>query len=356
LFSKSELIYGLDRARHAAADAGCLVVVEGYTDVLMAHQAGVDHVVATMGTALNGKHVQQLSRHTNRVVLVFDADAGGLTGVDRALELFVSQDVELAIATLPEGLDPCDLIVKDGPEPFLQAISAARDALDFKLEQVLAREAGNGIAGQKRAFDAVLGIMALAPQLPGQAGTIKQQLIVGRIARRLGLREETIWARLGELRDLRRLRDRHVSEEPARSAPSKAPEIERQLLEVLLAEPLLVARARTAIALDEVTHPEVRELLAGLYALDAAGEPADLDGLRLNLDARQATAALRLQEIGRQNPDRTLWFGQVLAAFHERRSVKKRQTLQTQLAATGDHEAAVALLRRLQDQSVGSDR
>src|SRR5205085_11532722 len=111
LFKKSEQLYGIDEARHAALKAGYLAVVEGYTDVLMAHQLGVPEVVATMGTALNARHVQQLRRHAPRVVLVFDADAGGETGVDRALEIFVGQDVALRIATLPAGLDPCDLLV-----------------------------------------------------------------------------------------------------------------------------------------------------------------------------------------------------------------------------------------------------
>src|ERR1700722_6329130 len=114
LFSKSDVLYGLDLARHAAASAGYLVVVEGYTDVMMAHQCGFTNVVATMGTALNSRHVDQLKRTVNKVVLIYDADAGGYTGVDRALEIFVSQDVELAVATLPEGLDPCDLLVRSG--------------------------------------------------------------------------------------------------------------------------------------------------------------------------------------------------------------------------------------------------
>ena len=112
LFNKSEQLYGLDQARQAAAKAGYLAVVEGYTDVLMAHQMGVGQVVATMGTALNARHVQQLRRFAPRVVLVFDADAGGDTGVDRALEMFASHDMDLAIATLPDGLDPCDLLVR----------------------------------------------------------------------------------------------------------------------------------------------------------------------------------------------------------------------------------------------------
>jgi len=127
LFSKSEHLYGLDQARQPAEKAGYLAVVEGYTDVLMAHQMGVSQVAATMGTALNARHVQQIRRFVPRVVLVFDADAGGDKGVDRALELFASHDMELAIATLPSGLDPCDLLLQEGPDAFRRVLEAASD-------------------------------------------------------------------------------------------------------------------------------------------------------------------------------------------------------------------------------------
>ena len=83
LFSKSSNLYGIDQARQAGANAGYLAVVEGYTDVLMAHQCGIPQVVATMGTALNARHVVQLRRVAQTVVLVFDADQGGESGVDR---------------------------------------------------------------------------------------------------------------------------------------------------------------------------------------------------------------------------------------------------------------------------------
>src|SRR5262249_20346874 len=107
LFSKSDQLYGIDHARQAAQRAGFPAVVEGYADVLLAHQFGIAEVVATMGTALNVRHVKKLRGLVQTVLLVFDADAGGDTGVDRALEVFVSQEMDLKVAALPEGLDPC---------------------------------------------------------------------------------------------------------------------------------------------------------------------------------------------------------------------------------------------------------
>jgi DNA primase len=359
LFSKSEQLYGLDQARQGATKAGYLAVVEGYTDVLMAHQMGVPQVVATMGTALNARHVHIMRRFVPRVVLVFDADAGGNTGVDRALEIFVSEDVDLAIATLPEGLDPCDLLVQQGPDPFRGALAQAVDALDFKLRQVLAAETATGVEGRRRAVDAVLGVIALAPETPGQAGAMKRELMVTRIAQRLTLKEETVWARLKELRAAVRARasknaatreSRTGGEDAPRQAAPAAPE-ERELLEVLLADPALVPVAAAEIQPEQVQHPGLRELLKGLYDLQAEGQPPTLDLLRTRIgNPRLAAKALEFQEVGRLNTDRPAWLRRLLVEFRRKHQVEpKQQEIKNQLNGAPDHATARELLRRLQD-------
>jgi DNA primase len=357
LFIKSENLYGIDQARHAAASAGYLAVVEGYTDVLMAHQMGVLPVVATMGTALNNRHVRQLRRFAPRVVLVFDADEGGETGVDRALAIFVSQDVDLAVAALPAGLDPCDLLLAQGPDAFRAVLDGAVDALDFKLKQALAGEGNLGVEGRRRAVESVLSVIAQAPALPGHAGAVKMQLLVNRIAHRLALKEETVWAWLDELRKQRggatdlRPRSKPDADDAERKALA-APE-ERQLLEVLLAEPDLVPVAAESVRPEEIAHLGLRELLAGLYGLLAAGEPADLDLLRGRMDnQRLAERAMKLQEVGRSNSDRAGCLRMLLNLFEERRRRPALQELQNRLQAPSDHEAALELLRQLTTRNV----
>jgi DNA primase len=314
---------------------------------------GVGQVVATMGTALNARHVQQIKRFAARVVLVFDADAGGVTGIDRALEIFAGHDVDLAIATLPEGLDPCDLLVRQGADAFRQVLDAAVDALEFKLNQVLPRSGSPGIEESRRAVEAVLGIIALAPPLPGQAGALKVQLMVNHIAQRLGLKEETVWARLRELRARKRddtSEPRSSSEEEGPRA-AKADPLERELLEVLLAEPALVEQAM-AVRPEEIQHPGLRKLLAGLYDLLAAGQLPTLDLLRPRLDpVALAAKALQLQQTGRMNPDRQACLRQLLARFQERRLRPVKKELQTQLNAADDPATFLELLRHLQNQS-----
>ena len=360
LFSKSEQLYGIDQARLPAEKASYLAVVEGYTDVLMAHQLGVPQVVATMGTALNDRHVRQLRRFVPRVVLVFDADAGGEQGADRALELFASHDMELAVATLPAGLDPCDLLLKEGAEPFRRVLESAADALEFKLNAMLAREGASGVEGRRRVADAVLGVIARSSGLPGEAGAVKMELMVTRIARRLALKEETAWARLDELRRTRRPggQDRPQTPEPAeaqaRQAAPATP-LERRLVEVLLAEPDLVGRAAAEVKPEEVEHPGLRRLLAGLFALHAAGEAPTLDRLRADLDdsAPLLNKAFQLQEAGLARADRQGELDGLLAHFRRRREKSVKEELQSRLRSVGGDDAAgLELLRRLQDRTV----
>lgn len=374
LFHKSELIYGLDLARHPASAAGYIAVMEGYTDVMMAHQFGVANTVATMGTALTLTHVTQLRRYAPRVVLVYDADAGGMNGVDRALELFVGQDVELAVATLPDGLDPCDLLVQPGGvDVFTNALKTAQDALEFKLNLLWEKESGNpSVEGQRRIVDAILGIMALAPPVPSQAGQVRQELIVTRVAHRLGLRQETVWARLAELKAERRRKEQQRAAEERRAeavaaaagdsvpAPSavpaaKAPILEKQVLQILLGEPALVPDAYATIPPDTLTHSGLRRMLEELYSLHAAGEPADLDGLRVRLVDRPdlAEAAMKLQEIGRSVTEHAAWLGRIIAAFERTATDAAKSEVKRGLAGATDDETTLALLKRLQGGGKG---
>ena len=176
-------------------------MVEGYTDVLMAHQVGSAPGGRHDGHGLERPHVQHLRRFVPRVVLVFDADAGGNSGRGSGAGNLCQPGRGPGDCHVARGLDPCDLLVQEGgPDRFRQVLADAVDALDFKLSQLLAGESAAGVEGRRRAVDAVLGIIALAPDMAGQAGAVKRELMVSRIAQRLALREETVWARLNELR------------------------------------------------------------------------------------------------------------------------------------------------------------
>lgn len=359
LFSKSEQLYGIDQARNSIGKIGYLAVVEGYTDVMMAHQMGVGNIVATMGTAINARHLRQLRRWTSKVVLVFDADAGGEQGVDRALELFVTNDMDLAIATLPEGLDPCDMLLNDGPEAFQEVLKGAVDALEFKLSSILAEISKDGasVETKRKATDSILSVLARIPVESSPSSQLKMQLMLGRIGKRLGLSDETLKSRVNELRPKTESRkvDTNIINTTEESRRAKPVPEEKELVEVLLANPDLVFRAKQDLSIDDLNHPGLRQIVSILFDLLDEKRTPDLDAVRARMgDSPIGSRLLDLADQGRRNPEPVTWYGNILERFNERKVKPVVRVLQDQLHAANDHETAMELLRKLQSRSVGS--
>ncbi len=188
LFNKSATLYGLHLAKKAIIDSHTAVIVEGYTDVIACHQAGVANVVATLGTSLTREHEAALSRLCDRVVLVFDADEAGQKAADRAVEVFLKGALDVGVVVLPEGNDPAELLAGDegGAERFEQMISEAADALAFKFSRMAAQlEGQDTVSGRDRmAKEYIRQLIDLG--LLGQ-GAIRKAMVIDRLAALLGI-------------------------------------------------------------------------------------------------------------------------------------------------------------------------
>jgi DNA primase len=193
IFSKSNLAFALDLARDGIKRKNTVLVMEGYTDTIMAHQYGLDHVVATLGTALADSHVSLLKRFCQQVVLVYDGDTAGQNAAERALGRFVAQDVDLRILSLPEKLDPADFLAQKGVEAFDQLASNAPDALAFKLEALIRK---HGIGTEFARQNVLVEMLALLKSIPRSIPKPHEDRMLQRLAHRLGIREETIRAEL----------------------------------------------------------------------------------------------------------------------------------------------------------------
>ncbi|MDX6549695.1 MAG: primase [Gaiellales bacterium] len=136
VFRKSEILYGLDLARRAIAQAGFAIVVEGYTDVVMLHQAGIDRAVASMGTALTEGQVGELRRLCSTVYLAFDADAAGQEASLRGMEMALAKGLSVRVVTLPGGRDPAD-VAADDPSVLERSLAEAVGYLTYRVRRVL---------------------------------------------------------------------------------------------------------------------------------------------------------------------------------------------------------------------------
>ncbi len=163
IYHKSRLLYGLNWAKSEIVRRGEAVVVEGYTDVIAVHLAGMPVAVATCGTALGEEHLDLLRRFTERVVLAFDADEAGAGAALRGFEHSVPGDLDLRVAALPEGRDPAD-VVRAGDVAALQtAIAESVPLLKFRLDQELGRFALDEVEARGRAVRAAAAVVARHP-------------------------------------------------------------------------------------------------------------------------------------------------------------------------------------------------
>src|SRR5262245_7302246 len=158
IYHKGRQLFGIDLARPHAVKSGRMVVVEGYTDVLALHQAGIRDCVAIMGTALTQEQLAELGRSASLVVLALDADPSGQEAMLRVAR--AAGDLELRVVEMPEGTDPAELIGRDGASAFETRLERAIEVLRFQVRRVLADADLDTPTGRDRAIEEVRELIA----------------------------------------------------------------------------------------------------------------------------------------------------------------------------------------------------
>ena len=183
LYHKREVLFGIDLARAAAAKAGRVILVEGYTDVLALHQAGIRNAVGIMGTSLTEEQIRELERVVKILELCLDADRAGQEAMLRASRLASGRDLELRVVPLPEGTDPADLIERDGAEALRALVQSSTPFVVFNVERILERADTRSAEGRDRALS------ELRPVLNDLGASVLRDDLVRRVAGRLELTE-----------------------------------------------------------------------------------------------------------------------------------------------------------------------
>jgi DNA primase len=183
LYHKREVLFGIDLARAAAAKAGRMILVEGYTDVLALHQAGIRNAVGIMGTSLTEEQIRELERVVKILELCLDADRAGQDAMLRASRLAAGRDLELRVVPLPEGTDPADLIERDGGEALTSLVQSSTPFVVFHVERILESADTRSAEGRDRALN------ELRPVLNDLGASVLRDELVRRVAGRLELSE-----------------------------------------------------------------------------------------------------------------------------------------------------------------------
>jgi DNA primase len=346
LFDKSNTLFGLEQARHQIVATGTAIVVEGYMDVLMPHQFGCTNVVATLGTSFTAGHGRILRRYAKKVILLFDSDTAGMAAANRALEVCLSQHLDIKLAFVPQGKDPCDFVLAAGKEGFDAMIEQATDVLQYKWDRLHERFAADDtLASRKAAIEEFLQAVAIgfgSNNIP----VLERGLIVNRLARMIGMDEA----------EIRKELDRRIKPpaEPVRTDGRTAEawqttdwgqglyaSAQREILEVLLNEPGLYHSVEQKVSLDLFDVPALAQIASILLDVVRSGEDFALSRVLARAESVEVGERIvELQRVGEEKGNYHARLVPALEVLHGRQS--RSGTVRTNGAASGGDSAPAA--------------
>jgi DNA primase len=275
IFSKGKSLYNLNAARNAIRKEESAILVEGYFDVIRLVLAGIEHVVAPLGTALTPDQAALLKKYAPAVTLLYDSDQAGLRATFRAGDELLRQAVRVRVATMPAGEDPDTIVRSGGAEALQPILDDAVDLLDRKIQLLAARGWFEDTQHRRNALDRLL------PTIRAAADPISRELYLTRVAERSGVSRIVLEQEL-------RLQPRRYEGPPTPRAPARPdvqPDVEpdgaraeEELLRVMIHSPLWRERARELHQPDHFDVPAHAELFVALIALPPAEPATQLPG------------------------------------------------------------------------------
>ena len=367
LFDKSRVLFGLDQARAAIRAKGEAVIVEGYMDVLMAHQHGLNNVVAQMGTALTEAQLQSLKRLTRRFVLALDSDTAGqratLRGLDVARQVMDHEIVpvptarglirfeerlaaDIRIAALPEGLDP-DEVIRDDPARWTALIEQARPVMDYYFDALTADLDLTTAKGKAEA------VRRLGPLIAEMGDRVQRTHYLQQLARMVQVDERQLWQQIRQAAGRKPVR----RPKAAAPAPDQGPlALDEHCLSLLLCHPELLPVADEALQaaddppfeVGDLTQAPDRAIFEAWRAwLTGGGSPQARGDFYDTLDASLQARVDRLVQAQEKQPEAT--DGQLRSDLMDAVTRLRLQNLRRQIAEmkflledAGDSRAAAA--------------
>jgi len=260
LFSKRRTLYGLHEALPHIRKSAKLLLLEGYMDVIGAHQHGVDWAVAPLGTALTAEHAGLIGRYAKDTVVMFDDDRAGINASVRAAEIFMEAGFYVRLANLGNGQDPDEFLNDQGREAFEKKIAEAADPLDFRMN-LFFKDRKTPPTSQEKAQ----AIAVLLETVAKQPDEILKSEWVKSLSTRFGVEEASV------LKQLRKAPgpDRRDTKRGAAHIVKAMPSIERGFVQLLLRDPSLI-EASAQLAPEDFSSPLARQLFNALRALPPA--------------------------------------------------------------------------------------
>lgn len=282
LYSKSNVLFCLDKAKDPGRKLGYFIIVEGYLDALACHQHGAKNAVATLGTALTDGHLRLIRRFAKNVVLIFDPDPAGVKAALRSIDLFATSGMKVNVVSLPDGDDPDTFLNKKGYEAFAACLKQSMKYMDFVLQQVVQSTPTDSIDVKIAKAGEMLAAVAKLPS------GIERDHYLKKTAEALDLDEQVLRQEMPHGRE-----PRQGSAAPGQAAPvssSRRPKAEETLLHLMLRDEGIAKNLKSQIRPQDFTDPLYRRAAERVFAV--LEEKGALDAHALLRDGDEELSAL----------------------------------------------------------------
>ena len=332
IFHKGQMLYNLHAARGPIRKAERAVLVEGYFDTIRLALAGIEEVVAPLGTGLTSDQAELLKRHTEHVILLYDSDDAGLRATFRAGDELLHHGLRVSVATLPEGEDPDTLVQKEGGAALQRVLKDAVDVFDRKLQILEHRGMFGTLPGRRRALDRLL------PTIRAARDPITKELYLARAAEAAHVRKDVLEREIGEGSGKREAGSVASPTLPSSRLPLPAPSnAERAVLLVLMSGEPWRGRVLEAVNADVFEFPAYREVFEAVR-LDT---PLELDG----------NAARVYEELLRMHPEASelgTIFDEGMKRITSRSLDRRIESIDRELSVASDAEKAALVAMKQQ--------
>jgi DNA primase len=311
VFHKGGTLYNLHSARLPIRKEGSVIIVEGYFDVLRLVLAGIDHVVAPLGTALTTEQAGLIKNYTGQATLLLDSDNAGLRATFRSADVLLRQGLRVRVATMPEGEDPDTLVQKGGAAALEPILHDAIDVLDRKI-QILERKGWfEGLEHRREALDRLL------PTLRAAHDPITRELYLTRVAERTGIDKKVLEVEVAAAEKLEGLRGRGAEDQhttgpadrqvppPEQTAPVRrsGSKSEREFLAIMLTDNVWLERGLEVARPEWFETPEFRELFETLKVRPAGDRLPDVEAFAASTQRAWTAVRERSESLAGQRLD-----------------------------------------------------
>ena len=320
IYHKGEILYGLHVAKRYAAEKDCVIIVEGYFDLLTLHQYGLKHSVATLGTALTTQHIRTLKRYTKNLITLFDADQAGIQATLRSLPLFLEEEVVGKTIALPKGEDPDGFLRKGNLEDFGKRMEQALPLIDFFFERLMKTTDLKSVDGKVKVAKEGVALLAKIPD------KIRRDFYVKALAERLDIQESFLYEML-----------RSSPKEPSKagedlrksSMDKTFPKSEEMVVRLMVQHPEFISTLSKEEIFKEFENPILQKMAEALEDLYQRKGRLDLPEALANFeeDLKGRLCEFAFQESGLEGGDRGKILQDCIQKIREKRLKKEKGEL-----------------------------